>query len=67
MEQISYTRYPDRYLTQEEWMREFKVGIMAPKPDNGRAEHMMGMWIPLEKSFFEKVLEFVPFLSIFRS
>ena len=67
MEQIECTAYPDNMMSLEEWMTEFKVGRMAVKPDNGRANHMMSMWSPLEKSFFDKLLEGVSLDSIFRS
>ncbi len=69
MIQIKYSIYPDpkEELTLEEWLAEFKVGRMAPKVDNGRAREMMSMWDGPEKSFFDKVLEDVKILSIFRS
>lgn len=67
MEQIEYTMYPDTRLSLEEWMQEFKVGRMAPKVDNGRAKEMMSMWDGPTKNFFDKVLEDVKILSIFRS
>jgi len=68
MEQIKYTFYPEEVLTQEEWMKEFKIGRMAPKPDNGRARQMMEMWNGKpEKSFFQQLLEDLSIYSIFRS
>lgn len=67
MEQINSTMYPEDFLTLEEWMQEFKVGRAVPKVDNGRAKEMMDMWQPLEKSFFDKLLQDIKINSIFRS
>ena len=33
---IAYTVYPSSQPSQKDWMEEFKVGIMAPKPREGR-------------------------------
>lgn len=67
MEQIQCTFHPEESLTQEEWMKEFKIGRMAPKPDNGRAREMMSMWNGPDKKFFDKLLEGLSLDSIFRS
>ena len=67
MEQISYTYYPEEQPTFVEWMQEFKVGRMAPKPDNGRARQMMDMWSEPKKNFFDKPLRDLILDRIFRS
>ena len=67
MEQISYTHYPEEQPTLLEWMQEFKVGSMAPKPDNGRAVEMMNMWSEPKKNYFDKPLRNVILDCIFRS
>jgi hypothetical protein len=33
---IAYTVQPNNQPSQAEWMKEFKVGLMAPKPREGR-------------------------------
>jgi len=67
MKQISYTYYPEEQPTLLEWMQEFKVGSMAPKPDNGRAKQMMDMWSEPKKNYFDKPLRSVILDCIFRS
>jgi hypothetical protein len=56
MEKISRTTNPPQLPSEQEWMREFNVGILAPKPNNGRASEMMAMWSnPTPRpSFLEK-------------
>ena len=44
MEKISRTIYPPEFLSEQEWITKFNVGIYAPKPNNGRASEMMAMW-----------------------
>lgn len=41
---IASTITPEEMLTEQDWMQEFKVGILAPKPNNNRAKEMMDMW-----------------------
>jgi hypothetical protein len=43
---IAYTVYPSNQLSQLEWMKEFRIGLMAPKPREGRdkALSMMKLW-----------------------
>lgn len=43
MIKIQSTVYPPNQPNQMEWLKEFKVGIMAPKPTEGkeRAKVMM--------------------------
>ncbi len=33
---IAYTVQPSNQPSQKDWMKEFKVGLMAPKPREGR-------------------------------
>ena len=66
MEQISSTALPEETLPLVEWMKEYRIGIMAPKPDNGRAKQMMDMW-GNEEDYFEKKLRSLNFGGIFRS
>ena len=40
---IAYTVTPPQQPTEQEWMKEFKVGYKAPKHDN-RAMDMMKQW-----------------------
>lgn len=67
MEQISYTYYPEEQPSLLEWMEEFKVGRMAPKPDNGRAKQMMDMWSEPKKKYFDQPLVDSILDRIFRS
>ena len=43
---IAYTVQPSSQPSQAEWMKEFKIGLMAPKPREGRdrALKMMELW-----------------------
>lgn len=61
MEKISYSVYPEMQISLQEWMAEFRVGIMAPKK-NERAKDIMDTWTvnhkPVDwKKFIEKKLE----------
>ena len=61
MEKISYSVYPEAQISLQEWMAEFKVGIMAPKK-NDRAKDIMDTWTvdhkPVDwKKFIETKLE----------
>ena len=61
MEKISYSVYPEMEISLQEWMAEFRVGIMAPKK-NDRAKDIMDTWTvdhkPVDwKKFIEKKLE----------
>ena len=43
---IQSTVYPDKPLSEAEWLKEFNVGIMAPKYDGvDRARMMMNQWL----------------------
>ena len=46
MEKIQSTVYPPQQPSQLEWEKEFNVGILAPKPVEGkdRAKKMMQLW-----------------------
>jgi len=46
MEQIQSTVYPPSQPSQVEWEKEFSVGILAPKRNEGkeRAKQMMSLW-----------------------
>ena len=61
MEKINYSVYPEAQISLQEWMAEFKVGIMAPKK-NDRAKDIMDTWTvdhkPVDwKKFIQKKLE----------
>lgn len=61
MLKIASTVLPSVQLTEQEWMAEFKVGIMAPKK-NDRAKDIMDTWTvnhkPVDwKKFIQKKLE----------
>ena len=54
---ISHTYYPDRSLTQEEWMKEFKVASRVPKYKDTRAKQIMDMWEDEDRgSLFQKTI-----------
>ena len=46
MEKIQSTVYPSYQPSQLEWEKEFNIGILAPKPTEGkeRAKKMMQLW-----------------------
>lgn len=46
MIQIQSTVMPTEQLSEMEWLEEFKVGILAPKPTEGKekAMKMMELW-----------------------
>ena len=61
MLKIAYTVYPEAQLTEQDWLKEFRVGIMAPKKSD-RAKDIMDTWTvdhkPVDwKKFIEKKLE----------
>lgn len=61
MLKISYTVLPPVQLSEQDWMAEFRVGIMAPKKDN-RAKDIMDTWTvdhkPVDwKKYIQKKLE----------
>lgn len=61
MEKISYTVNPPVEISLQEWMAEFRIGIMAPKKDN-RAKEIMDTWTvdhkPVDwKKYIQKKLE----------
>lgn len=61
MLKISYTVLPAVQLSEQDWMAEFRVGIMAPKR-NDRPKEIMDMWTSEHetidwKKFIEKKLE----------
>ena len=43
---IQSTVQPTEQLSEMEWLKEFRVGILAPKPSEGRdrAKAMMNLW-----------------------
>ena len=49
---IAYTVTPPQQPTEQEWMREFKVGIQAPKFDN-RAMDMNNQYDYSSKGFLD--------------
>ena len=61
MLKIAYTVYPETQINEQDWLKEFRVGIMAPKK-NDRAKDIMDTWTvnhkPVDwKKFIEKKLE----------
>jgi hypothetical protein len=61
MLKIGYTVLPPVQISQEDWMAEFRVGLMAPKK-NDRAKDIMDTWTvdhkPVDwKKFIQKKLE----------
>lgn len=61
MVKISYTVYPETEISLQDWLAEFRCGIMAPKK-NERAKDIMDTWTvnhkPVDwKKFIEKKLE----------
>lgn len=61
MLKISYSVYPEVQLTEQEWLTEFKCGLMAPKKSD-RAQDIMNTWTvdhkPVDwKKFIQKKLE----------
>ena len=60
MEKISYTVTPPAQPSLQEWLAEFRVGILVPKK-NDRAKDIMDTWTvnhkPVDwKKFIEKKL-----------
>jgi len=61
MLKIGSTVLPPVQISQEDWMAEFRVGLMAPKK-NDRAKDIMDTWTvdhkPVDwKKFIQKKLE----------
>lgn len=61
MIKISYTVYPETQISEQDWLKEFRVGIMASKK-NDRAKDIMDTWTvnhkPVDwKKFIQKKLE----------
>jgi hypothetical protein len=44
MEKIAYSVVPQEQPSFNDWVTEFRVGMLAPKPTNRRAEDMMSLW-----------------------
>ena len=44
MIQIQSTVQPSEMLSQVEWMKEFRVGLMAKPKKNDRPKQMMELW-----------------------
>ena len=54
---ILRTYYPDQSLTQEEWMKEFKVASRVPKYYNNRTKEIMDMWRDEDRgSLFQRTI-----------
>jgi len=58
MEKISHTVYPTEPLDINTWYKEFKIGILANKPNN-QAKDMMSLWKDSEgnRNSFENALK----------
>lgn len=58
MEKISHTVYPTVALDINSWFKEFKIGLLAEKP-NTQARDMMALWKDKEgnKNDFKTVIE----------